>query len=58
MEDGDLDADDAADLKEELEEADLPGYKPGGFHRSGPGGPFARGSAPGGFGFAGHGQRA
>ena len=33
VEDGDLEADEAAELKEELEDADLPGYKPafGGF---------------------------
>lgn len=45
-------------LKEELEEADLPGYKPGGFHRLGLGGPFARGGGPGGFGFGQHARRA
>ena len=29
--DGDIDADEAAELKEELADADVPGYKPGGF---------------------------
>lgn len=31
VKDGDLDADDAAELKEELEDIDLPGYKAAGF---------------------------
>jgi hypothetical protein len=39
--DGDLEADEAAELKEDLEDADLPGYKPG----------FGDGF---GFGFGGH----
>jgi hypothetical protein len=38
---GDLEADEAAELKAELDEEDLPGYKAGG---------------PGGFGFGGHGH--
>src|SRR5918996_1370300 len=38
---GDLEADEAAELKAELDEEDLPGYKAGG---------------PGGFGFGGHGD--
>jgi polyhydroxyalkanoate synthesis regulator phasin len=50
--DGDLDADEAAELKDEIEDADFPGYAGGrglGFglgHRGGPGG-------PGGFGMHG-----
>jgi hypothetical protein len=44
--DGDLDEDEATELKEDLEDADLPGYRAGGFgggfgfgggHRGGPG---------------------
>jgi len=35
--DGDIDADEAADLKAELDEADLPGYKPSPFRGGGPG---------------------
>ncbi len=31
VEDGDIDADEAAELKEELDDAELPGYKSGGF---------------------------
>lgn len=54
VEDGDLDQADAADLKEDLEEADVPGYKPGGFHRFRLGGPLARAGGPGGFGFGQH----
>jgi polyhydroxyalkanoate synthesis regulator phasin len=42
VEDGDLEADEAADLKEELEDAELPGYKAVGFR---------------GFGFGGFGRR-
>jgi len=38
--DGDIDADEAAELKEELADADVPGYKPGGF---GFGGGFGHG---------------
>ncbi len=38
--DGDIDADEAAALKEELADADVPGYKPGGF---GFGGGFGHG---------------
>jgi hypothetical protein len=43
VEDGDLEEDEAVELKEELEDAELPGYKP-----------F---SGRGGFGFGGHGRR-
>lgn len=45
VEDGDLDEDDAAELKEELEDAELPGYKPflGGGFGFGPGGGAAFG---------------
>jgi polyhydroxyalkanoate synthesis regulator phasin len=48
VEDGDLEADEAAELKEELEDAELPGYKPFargfgfGFGFGGPGGPGGR----------------
>jgi hypothetical protein len=55
VEDGDLDEDEAAELKEEVDEADLPGYKAGGFHH----GPGARGLGAGigprgGFGHFAH----
>jgi hypothetical protein len=38
VEDGDIDADEAAELRQELQNADLPGYKAGGFGFGGPGG--------------------